>query len=242
MLTKIKEDLSGTLAPVLRADLLRRVHALNADYLELLAAEHEASGRAAQLQYFSPKLQTALAQLHAPTRDRIARAPYALYSLCFEDVRFWQVACAPASAALEARYVANSSLWLQGPFCEVALIYAWQTASAHPMAARMLYSMSAPVCEVLTATPLWQIKQIAGDYPGLLIPRWPSNPVFWPELLRLASLEDPYRLAAAQLLGLQLISAELIAASSRGGSAGPFSGRSRASAPVARRHLHLRLR
>lgn len=242
MLAKIKEGLPGTLAPVLRADLLGRIHALNADYLELLAAEHQASGRAAQLQYFSPKLQTALAQLPASARERIARAPYALYSLCFEDVRFWQAACAPASASLDARYVANSSAWLQGPFCEIALIYAWQMASAHPLAARMLYSMSAPVCEVLTAAPLWQIKQIAGHYPGLLIPRWPRNPVFWPELVRLASLEDPYRLATAQLLGLQLISAELIGASSRGGSAGPFSGRSRASMSVAPRHLHLRLR
>jgi hypothetical protein len=242
MLARIKEDRPGTLAPVLRADLLGRIHALNADYLELLAAEHEVNGRAAQLQYFSSNLQTAFAQLPAPTRERIARAPYALYSLCFEDVRFWRAACAPASASLEDRYVANSSAWLQGPFCEVALIYAWQTASAHPIAARLLYSMSAPVCEVLTATPLWRIKQIAGDYPGLLVPRWPRNPVFWPELLRLAGLEDFHRLAAAQLLGLQLIASELIAASSRGGSAGPFSGRSRASMPIAPKHLHLRLR
>jgi hypothetical protein len=242
MLAKIKEDLPGTPAPVLRADLLGRIHALNCDYLELLAAEHEVTERAAQLQYFSPKLQAALAQLSAPARERIARAPYALYSLCFEDVRFWQAACAPASAPLDVRYVANSSAWLQGPFCEVALIYAWQTASANPLAARVVYSMSAPVCELFTATPLWQIKRIAADYPGLLIPRWPRNPVFWPELLRLATLEDIRRLAAAQLLGLQLIATELIAASSRRGSVGPFSGRSRASTPIERRHLHLRLR
>lgn len=242
MLAKITEDLSGTLAPVLRPDLLGRIRALNADYLELLAAEHEVSGRAAQLQYFSPKLHPAFAQLSAHAREQIARAPYALYSLCFEDVRFWQAACAPASAPLDVRYVANSSAWLQGPFCEVALIDAWQTAHAHPLAARMLYSMSAPVCELLSAAPLWQIKRIAGDYPGLLIPRWPRNPVFWPELLRLANLEDFSRLAAAQLLGLQLISADLIAISSRRGSAGPFSGRSRTSMPQARGQLHLRMR
>ena len=243
MSAMIKEDLPGAYAPVLRVDLLARVHSLNLDYLELLAAEHELAGRAAQLQYFPPKLHPTFAELSQSQRERIASTPYALYSLCFEDVRFWRAACAPAKASLDVRYAASSSAWLQGPFCEVALIYAWQVASSHPLAARLVYSMTADVREILIDTPLWQIKRIANDYPGLLIPRWSRNAAFWPDLLRIPKLAvDHGGLMASQLLGLQLITADLIAATKREGCVGPFSGRRSSSVGQTGRHLRIRMR
>lgn len=243
MSARIKEDLLGAHAPVLRADLLARVHSLNLDYLELIAAEHEVPGRAAQLQYFAPKLHPVLAGLSQAQRERIASTPYALYSLCFEDVRFWRAACAPAKAALDARYAASSSAWLQGPFCEVALIHAWQVASSNPLAARLIYSMTAEVREILIDTPLWQIKRIANDYPGLLIPRWSRNAAFWPDLLRVPKPAlNQGRLLATQLLGLQLITADLVTATKRDGCVGPFSGRRRSSMAQTGGHLRIRMR
>ena len=222
MHSPIKEDLPASAAPVLRTELLVRIHALNLDYLDLLAAELASDGCAAQLQFFPPKLQPSFAALSASDRKRIAHAPYALYSLCFEDVRFWQTACEPSVEPLDARYVCNASSWLQGPFCEIALIQAWQVTMIAPLAARVLYAMSEPVSRLLVATPLWQVKRIAGDYPGLLLPRWPGNRGFWPDLISFSQSNDLMRLATTQLLGLQLIAAELGASTNRG-SPGVFS-------------------
>jgi hypothetical protein len=44
MLRNVTEDLPGASAPVLSAAVLARIHELNFDYLELLAAEHNAVG------------------------------------------------------------------------------------------------------------------------------------------------------------------------------------------------------
>jgi hypothetical protein len=41
------------------------------------------------------------------------------------------------------------------------------------------------------------------------MPRWPTNPAFWPDLIRLAAANDTRRLGTARLLGTQLIAAEL---------------------------------
>ena len=65
------------------------------------------------------------------------------------------------------------------------------------------------VAECIADTPLWQLRRIAVDYAGLLMPRWPTNPCFWPDLVRFAAAVMPRRLATAQLLGSQLIAAEL---------------------------------
>jgi hypothetical protein len=232
-----KDDLPGSVAPVLRQDLLARIHTLNEDYLQLLAAEHAVNTRAAQLQYFSPKLQQALAALSAVVTRDLARTPYTLYSLCFEDLRFWQAACEPVPALLDARYAPNGSSWLQGGFCEVALIYAWQAAGLYPLAARVVYSMGEAVRQLLAAAPLWQIKRIAADYPGLLMPRWPTNPSFWPDLLRFANERDSVRLATTRLLGTQLIAGELVAVSKPNHSSGAFSSAGRA---VSTRRVQLR--
>lgn len=234
MLDPITEDLPISRAPVLRTELLVRIHALNLDYLDLLAAELVSNECAAQLQHFPPKLQASFAELSVADRNRIARAPYALYSLCFDDVRFWQRACEPVADSFHTRYASNTSSWLQATFCEIALIHAWQMAMIAPLAARVIHAMSEPVLRLLTGTPLWQVKRIANDYPGLLLPRWPSNRGFWPDLIVFSRADDAMRLATTHLLGLQLIAAELGARASRGGSPAVFTRSSRAP------HVHVR--
>jgi hypothetical protein len=214
MATGITDDPRSPLAPVLRLDLLDRLHALNADYLELLAAERKHGNWAAQLQYFPARLCEGFDQLSDKARLRICRTPYALYSLRFEEERFWRLACRPICAPLDIRYSAQRSDLLQGAFCETALIEAWQTARAFPLAARLIYAMNESVRTSFAALPLWQVKRLASDHPSLLVPRWPANAGFWPDLLAFA-LADDARLSSVQLLGTQLISAELAAVQSR---------------------------
>lgn len=209
MTTRIRDDSHPPLAPVLRVDLLDNLHALNADYLELLLAELNGHVCAGQLQHLSSRLHQTLGRLKPEDRRRISRTPYALFSLRFEDGHFWQRASRPMDAPLDVRYSPSRVTSLQGPFCETALIEAWQTARAFPLAARLMYAMGEPVRQVFSAMPLWQVRRLASDHPSLLIPRWPTRAHFWTDLFAFGAANDSIRLTAVQLLGTQLISTDL---------------------------------
>lgn len=201
-----------TFAPVLRQDILSRVQELNSDYLELLAAERASDQSVGQLQYFAPRLQVALAGLSYEQRARLAAVPYALYSLRFEDARFWQMTCDTSHRRIDERCLAAAQgSSLRALFVEIALMQAWYIASTHPLAARMIYSMGDSVRERVAALSLWQVKRIVAEHAQLMTPRWPTNPCFWPDLVAFAKVSDSVRLAATQLLGTQLIAAELVA-------------------------------
>lgn len=199
--------------PVLDAALLARIQQLNLDYLELLIAEHAAAECAAQLQHLPPTQRAALAALPSRALPALAATPYTLYSLGVEDENFWASICASAietvPAAVVDRYAPAADTTAQYAFCNLALFHAWHVAATNPMAARVLYAMPYTTAQRLAATPLWQIKCIASSHAELLMPRWPTNPAFWPDLIRFAAANDMKRLAMARLHGIQLIAAEL---------------------------------
>lgn len=206
-----KNDSRHAFAPVLRQGLLARIHELNSDYLELLATERTSDECTGQLQYFAPKLKAGVAELSLEQRTRLAAAPYTLYSLRFEDSRFWHAACGIARRRIDERYAAAPDGSLRALFLEIALMQAWHIASTHPLAARMIYSMGEAVRIRVAALSLWQVKRIGAEHAKVMTPRWPSNPCFWPDLVVFAKAGDSMRLAATQLLGTQLIAAELVA-------------------------------
>jgi hypothetical protein len=216
-MSRTMERSPGASAPVLNAALLARVHELNLDYVELLISEHASPGCAAQLQHLPPRLAPTIASLAEGSRRALAATPFTLYSLGFEDERFWRTVCATQAQALVQRYSSATGTWMQGPFCELAVLHAWHVATSSPLAARMVYAMPEATAYRLAATPLWQVRRIATDHPDLLAPRWPMNPAFWPDLAYFAATGDMHRLRTAQLLGHQLIAAELEYAGARGG-------------------------
>lgn len=199
--------------PVLDGALLARIQQLNLDYLELLIAERTNSDCAAQLQHLPPKQHAALAALPASALLALAATPYTLYSLGVEDENFWASVCASAIGGTPSsvlhRYARSPDESTQYAFCNLALLHAWHVAATNPMAARVLYAMPQTTAQRLAATPPWQITKIAAYHTTLLMPRWPTNPAFWPDLIRLAAANDMKRLATARLHGIQLIAAEL---------------------------------
>ena len=208
----------GSRAPVLNPTLLARVHELNADYLELLLFEPADSLRISVVEALPQKVCDSLACVAPAWRAQIAACPFTLYSLRFDDQQFWRTALDDFSAgpipqlvqeSVEIRYGAGSARPLSSAFCEAAAFFAWHTAITNPVAARVLFAMPDSLTERLPHTPLWQVRRIAMDYPGLLMPRWPTNPGFWPDLVRFAAACDTPRLETARLLGNQLIAAEL---------------------------------
>jgi hypothetical protein len=208
------EDLPGASAPVLSAGVLARIHELNLDYIELLAAEHNGGGAIdGQLQHLPCKLHATIAGLTPSSRMSLAALPYTLYSLGFEDEKLWRSLAEPAAVAsslsMSERYAQPHSPSLQASLCEVALLYAWHVATASPLAARLIYAMPEAVTHRLTAAPLWYVRRLAVHHASLLLPRWPTNPGFWPDLVHFAAAGDQQRLATAKVLGSQLIAAEL---------------------------------
>ncbi len=180
-------------APVLHPALLARIHQLNLDYLELLVAERDAADGSTQLQYLPPRQRVALGALSPRALRALAAMPYSLYSLGFEDENFWNAVCesamSSASALAVQRYARVGDASAQCSFCELALMQAWHVAGKNTMAARMLYAMPHATARRLVNTPLWQIRCIAGSYGELMMPRWPTNPAFWPDLIRFAASE-----------------------------------------------------
>lgn len=209
------EELPGASAPVLSAAVLARIHELNLDYIELLAAEHNVHNVMGdgQLQHLPCKLHPTIAALSPAARASLAALPYTLYSLGFEDEKLWRSLAEPAALAASLsmceRYAQPHSASLQGSWCEVALLFAWHVATSSPIAARLIYAMPESVAQRLIAAPPWYVKRLGVHHASLLMPRWPTNPGFWPDLVRFAAAGDNQRLATAKVLGSQLIAAEL---------------------------------
>lgn len=216
------EHLPGASTPVLSAAVLARIHELNLDYLELLAAQHNVPAvglkpdphpYAGQLQHLPGKLHAAIAGLSPAARISLAALPYTLYSLGFEDEKLWRSLAEPAALlstlSMSERYAQPHSASLQASLCEVALMYAWHVATSCPLAARLIYAMPESVAQRLAAAPPWYVRRLTVHHASLLMPRWPTNPGFWPDIVRFATAGDQQRLATAKVLGSQLIAAEL---------------------------------
>lgn len=210
---KVRKHNLRAVPPVLDAALLARIQQLNIDYLELLIAERASAACAAQLQHLPPTQRAALAAVPTSALPALAATPYTLYSLGVEDENFWASICASATqgtpSSVAHRYARTNDASTQQAFCELALLHAWHVAATNPMAARVIYAMPYITAQRLAATPLWQITRIALSHATLLMPRWPTNPAFWPDLIRFAAANDVRRLTTARLLGVQLIAAEL---------------------------------
>lgn len=198
----------GVVSPILSAELLGRIHQFNLDYLELLVATASLPN-AAPSRYLPDRVVDLLRKTNRDTRQDIAASSFALYSLGFEDQEFWRTALRFDEQPIDGRYAARASTSVQHSFTEVALLHAWHVALTQPIAARMLYAMPSPIIERISHAKLWQLRRIAIDSPGLLVPRWPTNPCFWPELIKFASNGDTRRLHAVQQLGHQLIAIDL---------------------------------
>lgn len=197
----------GRRAPVLSRIVLERIKDLNKDYVELMLAEGSLPAVAGDL--LSSRLLDSLEKIRPAGRDAIAECPYTLFTLGFDDQRFWSASLDESGEHdVEARYGMMSASPMQAAFCEIALFMAWHTAQSQRLAARFLFGMPDALIDRVANAPLWKLRRVALDFPGLLAPRWPRNPAFWPDLIRFAEAGDA-RLEAARLLGTQLIAAEL---------------------------------
>src|SRR3954470_23070687 len=166
------EVVHGARAPVLGDALLARVHELNRDYVELLLAERTLPALGMPAEDLPHKVIDALAALDASARMALTKCPYVLFNFGFDDDRFWLAALGDSEEgtqqlSVEERFGPLSCAQMQAAFTEVALFFAWHTAHAHRIAARVLFGMQDEIAQKLTRVPLWQLRRVAVDYPGL---------------------------------------------------------------------------
>lgn len=206
MRKRSRDSWNGTLAPVLTAPTLSGIHDLNTSYLELLIADRDGQHVASSLPL---AVITGLAELSASARRALAACPYALYSLGVEHPEFWRTTADNRKVAEEApRYQLQRSLSAESCFGSNALFFAWHVANEKRIAAKVLFAMPEVVVAALARLQLWELQRVAFESHALK-PRWPTNAGFWPDLVRFAARDDLERLNTTQLLGSQLIAAEL---------------------------------
>lgn len=194
-------DGAAAASPVLRAALLARIHELNFDYLELVSKTQPGRAR------FPEATFTAIRELSAEARRRLAAAPYTLFRLHLERTCLWSGPGDSGGLSTGQRYATSDDV--HAAFCHAALWHAWHVASTTRVALRLTYGLSDETAKRLMAAPLWRLRRIAYDHPEVLAPRWPTNPAFWPPLAALAQAGEGVRLRTAMLLGHQLIAGEL---------------------------------
>lgn len=200
------DSLLGIGGPILSTELLGHIRDLNFDYLELLLTERTT---AHGIRFLPDRVLDALAACSTDARQALAAATFSLFSLGFEDQHFWRSALRMGELRVDARYGVLGSAVVQAAFCEIGLLHAWHVAITQPYAARVVYGMPPAIVDRMELVQLWQLKRVAADYPGLLMPRWPSNPCFWPDMIKFARAGDLRRLGTVQQLGHQLMAVEL---------------------------------
>lgn len=210
-----RESLPGIVAPVLTAPILSGIHRLNRDYVELVIAGSNETDAADAL---PPAVISGLRALSPQAIAALAACPFALYALGIEHQDSWRNHLGgSADSENAASYLSRELAPRESAFAISALFFAWHVASSQRVAAKVLYALADTAIDRLLALSLAELQRIACRDSGLLAPRWPGNAAFWPDLIRFAALGDTQRLTTTQLLGSQLIAADLRAnASARG--------------------------
>ena len=177
---------------------------LNRSYLGLVASSPEGQ---------VPLAGSVLAGLRAArssTLDAMAACCYALFAL---DPARMTLGVLPSSPAVHdpvtGRYGAampGSEAWQS--FALEAVSFAWMLGRQSPLSVHLMLGLSHTVATSLAALDPGSLRYVADRQPLPLVPRWHSNPCFWPDLLLAASGEDALRMDFARLHGLQLLAAD----------------------------------
>ena len=197
--------------------ILANVFEINDQLLSYLAKQARIEQRLPQWPILG-ELREQWAELTETARLKLANCPYLLIDGGFAQSLNWAV---PYVAGVQDGPDATAPRI----FCDAAvpllrrmLLLAWHLARSNRMAARVLLGMSAECADRLANYRLQELELLAELRPEWIRPRWCERLGVWRQLLLAAGGAVPGELRRAQLRGVQLMAASLIAPLSERGS------------------------
>lgn len=176
------------------------VHALNRAFLALLANEPNAGQFLAGLR---DDLAARLCRLTPGQTERLAAAPFLLFSLRDDDRRLWQdLQTAEVQPTLFAE---AGSMQAPGRLIAAAVGFVWQLARQNPYALRLVYGASLHWCESLAEQPLVDIIERSNARDDLLTLRAAADSNVWDKLLTGGVTQRENLRVASQLSALQMM-------------------------------------
>lgn len=192
-------------APVDFAD----VHALNRAFLALLERDPNASQFTTGL---ADDLAAQLLSLTAAQTERLATAPFLLFSLRQEDRRLWDEI--QSGEPRPDLFADNAGSYPAARVISAALGFLWRLARQNPYALRVVSGVSLNWCERLAEQALVDVIECASTRDDLLVLRAAGNANVWGKLLTGGVLQRESLRAASQLSALQMMLAGLTDGSS----------------------------
>jgi hypothetical protein len=176
------------------------VHALNRAFLALLPSEPNAGLFLAGLR---DDLAARLCRLTPGQTERLAAAPFLLFSLRDGDRRFWQELQAPA--VQPTLFAQSDTLQAPGRLIAAAAGFVWQLARQNPYALRLVCGASLHWCESLAEQPLVHIIERLSARDDLLTLRAAADSNVWDKLLTGGVTHRENLRVASQLSALQMM-------------------------------------
>ena len=179
---------------------LADVHSLNFALLKTMCGPGGASLRTP----LPAACQAVMATLTDLQVQRLAAAPFLLFSLHEQDDAYWQRVL-DDNPHRDLFAVNDKTPDERSRIVAAAISFAWQLARRDPYIARLVCGASVAWCRQLAAKPLIEILGRATDHADLLVPRNAENEPFWRRLLGAGLSADFKVRSAAQLAALQII-------------------------------------
>ncbi len=198
---------------ILAPKTLTEVADLNSAFLDLLVSllDNAASDDQAVLG-LDQGLVLEIRSLPRKRRAEMAHCPYTLFSLRFNDSRYWesavqgQVPVHYRDNGLKLNSEASDAL---ARFCLTALLFARHLAATNTFDARLMLGLPGDSGSRLDAVPVVLMQHLATVNTGLLRARFADHPRFWPDMVWCATHGNATQRSAARLLGAHLIAGQV---------------------------------
>jgi hypothetical protein len=196
-------NVPGTQASPLRAEILKSLTELNIRVLELLAEQgksHATCDHDLLLREVSHRWD----DLDLEARRRAASCPYLLVDAGLGDPDKWH---SPSSRSGLVNTTGFFTVEKSMIVARQVFIYAWYLANSRQFEGRVLLGMSSGCIEAFRSFTVPELLEFAERATNLLCPRWPHLVAFWRNLLIAAKDGEIDALQAAKMQGLPLLAA-----------------------------------
>jgi hypothetical protein len=185
------------------AKLLESVSGLNRQFLDLVSA-HSTDWGPSRVG-LAVELSGKIAPLTAAQKRAASNCPYALFDLRFDDEHHWQ------SRLGDVGQWSVADVDLVDPdtakFVNLALFFAWHSASTGKLPARLLLGMSEATATIFRSVTLDRLLGLGTAEAVHLTARWCNRSTYWNALAAAAARPNSAALRRIQLSGLQLTAA-----------------------------------